>query len=434
MDNRLTRVWRWITWTWNPASEKEASTAIVENLWLHWFPAKVDERSIGWGYSLWLGAASAFLFLILVITGVLLMFFYVPSTEHAYWSIKDIDYVVGFGWLLRNQHRWAAHLMVLVVFLHMLRVFFAGAYRAPRAANWLVGLALLLLTLLLSFTGYLLPWDQLAFWAVTVGTNIAKEVPLAGEALRFVLLGGTEIGQSALVRFYVLHVVALPAAVALLFGYHMWRVRRDGGLAVTDPAAAPLPAAGETVAVQGKTYSLFGVTPGTSLETRAARPQADDAAVASSPHLLRRLILVFLAVFTLTIILSLISGAPLEEAANPSVTPNPAKAPWYFLWLQELLAVTTIRLGRWTISGGFVGGIVIPGVLLLAAAVWPFLDRSPLHTIGRWFPRERRVQNAVFALIAIAIAILVLIGVLMRGPYWQLYWPWQAWPELPRRL
>jgi len=434
MRTRLTRLWRWLTWTWSPASEREASTAIVENLWLHWFPAKVDEESFGWRYSYWLGAISAFLFLILTVTGILLMFFYVPSTDKAYWSIKDIDYVVGFGWLLRNQHRWAAHLMVLVVFLHMLRVFFTGAYREQRAVNWLVGLVLLLLTLLLSFTGYLLPWDQLAFWAVTVGTNIAKEVPVVGEGIRFVLLGGTEIGQSALVRFYVLHVVVLPGAVLLLFAYHMWRVRRDGGLAVTDPAAAPLPAATRTSPAEGKTYSLCGVTPGTSLETRAARPQRDEAGAASSPHMLRRLILVFLAVFTVTIILSLLSGAPLEEAANPSLTPNPAKAPWYFLWLQELLAVTTIRMGQITISGGLVGGIIIPGVLLTAAAVWPFLDRTPLRTIGKWFPPERRMQNAVFALVAVAIAVLVLIGLLMRGPYWQLYWPWQAWPQLPTRL
>src|SRR5512141_2575258 len=238
MRAQLTRLWRWITWTWNPASELQASTAIVENLWLHWFPAKVAEESFAWRYSLWLGAISAFLFLILTVTGVLLMFFYVPSTQQAYWSIKDIHYVVGFGWLLRNQHRWAAHLMVLAVFAHMLRVFFTGAYRAQRAANWLVGLLLLLITLFLSFTGYLLPWDQLAFWAVTVGTNIAKEAPLVGEAIRFVLLGGTEIGQSTLVRFYVLHVVVLPGVMLVLFAYHMWRVRRDGGLAVTDPAAA----------------------------------------------------------------------------------------------------------------------------------------------------------------------------------------------------
>ena len=434
MRSRLTRLWRWISWSWSPASEREASTAIVENLWLHWFPAKIDERSFGWSYSLWLGVIAAVLFVILTVTGVLLMFFYVPSTEHAYWSIKDIHYVVGFGWLLRNQHRWAAHLMVLVVFLHMLRVFFTGAYRAQRSANWLAGLALLLLTLLLSFTGYLLPWDQLAFWAVTVGTNIAKEVPVFGDSLRFVLLGGTEIGQSALVRFYVLHVFVLPAALLLLFAYHMWRVRRDGGLAVTDPAATPLPEPKRTSPAPAKTYSLFGVTPGASLETRAAQPHVDGEGASSSPHLVRRLILVFLAVFTVTIILSLISGAPLEEAANPSITPNPAKAPWYFLWLQELLAVTTIRLGGVTVSGGLVGGIIIPGVLLTLAAVWPFLDRSPLPTIGRWFPRERRVQNTVFALVAVGIAILVLIGLLMRGPYWQLYWPWQAWPTLPRRL
>jgi cytochrome b-561 len=434
MRDRLARLWRRISWSWSPASEREASTAIVENLWLHWFPAKIDERSFGWSYSLWLGVIAAVLFVILTVTGALLMFFYVPSTERAYWSIKDIDYVVGFGWLLRNQHRWAAHLMVLVVFLHMLRVFFTGAYRAQRSVNWLVGLALLLLTLLFSFTGYLLPWDQLAFWAVTVGTNIAKEAPVFGDGLRFILLGGTEIGQSALVRFYVLHVFVLPALVTLLFAYHMWRVRRDGGLAVTDPAATPAPEATRTSPAPTKTYSLFGVTPGTSLETRAALPRADGEGASSSPHVLRRLILVFLAVFTVTVVLSLISGAPLEEAANPSVTPNPAKAPWYFLWLQELLAVTTIRLGRFTVSGGLVGGIIIPGVLLVAAAVWPFLDRSPLHTIGRWFPRERRVQNTVFALIALGIAALVLIGLLMRGPYWQLYWPWQSWPKLPRRL
>jgi cytochrome b-561 len=434
MRARLTRLWQWITWTWNPASEREASTAIVENLWLHWFPAKIAEDSLAWSSSLWLGTISASLFLILIVTGVLLMFFYVPSTQQAYWSIKDIHYVVGFGWLLRNQHRWAAHLMVLAVFAHMLRVFFTGAYRAQRAANWLVGLVLLLLTLFLSFTGYLLPWDQLAFWAVTVGTNIAKEAPIIGEALRFVLLGGTEIGQSTLVRFYVLHVFVLPAAVLVLFAYHMWRVRRDGGMAVTDPAAAAPSEPSAAPPNPGKTYSLFGVTPGTSLEVRAARPQSDEAAAFSSPHLLRRVMLVFLAVFTVTVVLSLVSGAPLEEPANATLTPNPAKAPWYFLWLQELVAITTVRLGTFTISGGFLGGILVPGILLLAAVAWPFLDRSPLHTVGRWFPRERRLQNGVLGIIALAIFLLVLIGLLMRGPYWQLFWPWQAWPELPRRM
>jgi cytochrome b-561 len=433
MRESLKQLWRRGTWTWNPASEREASSAIVENLWLHWFPAKVAEESFSWSYSLWLGTIAACLFFILTVTGILLMFFYVPSTGQAYWSIKDIHYVVGFGWLLRNQHRWAAHLMVLVVFLHLLRVFFTGAYRAQRAWNWQVGLLLLLLTLFLSFTGYLLPWDQLAFWAVTVGTNIAKEAPLVGKEIRFMLLGGTEIGQSTLIRFYVLHVVALPAVVGVLFAYHMWRIRRDGGMAVTDGA---IQEPGEAVAegATAKTYSLFGLTPGTTLEVRAAAPGGEEGRVSSSPHLLRRVMLVFLAVFTVTIILSLVSGAPLEEAANPSLTPNPAKAPWYFLWLQELVAVTTVRVGGYTFSGGLVGGILVPGVLLGAGVVWPFLDRSPRHTIGKWFAPERRVQNAVLAVIALGILVLVLIGLLMRGPYWQLYWPWQAWPVLPRRL
>ena len=237
-----------------------------------------------------------------------------------------------------------------------------------------------------------------------------------------------------LVRFYVLHVFVLPAAVLVLFAYHMWRVRRDGGMAVTDPASTGIDAPREASPVAGKTYSLFGVTPGTSLETRAAGPLSDEAATFSAPHLLRRLMLVFLAVFTLTIVLSLISGAPLEEPANATLTPNPAKAPWYFLWLQELVAITTLRLGALTLSGGLIGGILVPGVLLAAGVAWPFLDRSPLRTIGRWFPRERRLQNTVLCVIALIMLVLVLIGMLMRGPYWQLYWPWQAWPEMLRRL
>ncbi len=169
--------WRKVMWAWAPESERESSEAIVRNLWLHWFPAKVSRRSMSWSYSLWLGTATACLFFILTVTGVMLMFFYVPSTERAYGSIKDLQFAVSFGRLLRNQHRWAAEGMVAVVFLHLARVFFTGAYRGPRAINWLNGVVLFLATLLLSFTGYLLPWDQLAFWAITVGTNIASQAP-----------------------------------------------------------------------------------------------------------------------------------------------------------------------------------------------------------------------------------------------------------------
>ncbi len=430
---RLGDAWRRLTWTWNPASEHESGDAIVRNLWLHWFPAKVARQSASWNYSLWLGAASVFLFLILNVTGLLLMFFYVPSTERAYGSMKDLDYAVTLGWLLRNQHRWAAHAMVAVVFLHMARVFFTGAYREQRAWNWLVGLGLLLATLLASFTGYLLPWDQLAFWAVTVGTNIAREAPIIGDWIRFVLLGGSEIGQNALLRFYVLHVFFLPAIIWVLFAYHMWRVRRDGGLAAVEPirlARAVQPKATPAT----KSYSLFGLTRGTSVVVRSSTELEEKDEVFASPNLTRRLVLVFLIVFNVTLLWSLLAGAPLEEAANAAVTPNPAKAPWYFLWLQELVASTTIPIGGVRISGGLIGGIIVPGILLSVAAIWPWLDRSPADSAGVWFPRRRRRQNLTFTLIFAIIIALILIDVFLRGPYWHLYWPGTSWPAMPRRL
>jgi quinol-cytochrome oxidoreductase complex cytochrome b subunit len=313
------------------------------------------------------------------------------------------------------------------------RVFFTGAYRGSRGINWIVGVALLLATLLLSFTGYLLPWDQLAFWAVTVGTNIAREAPFIGKSLRFLLIGGTEIGQTTLLRFYVLHVVVIPAAVLVLFGYHMWRVRKDGGLAAVEPLRrqrTPRP----TTPSPTKSYSIFGVTRGASVETLASTTLEEEDVAFSSPELVRRIILVFLLVFNLTLMLSILFDAPLEEAANPFVTPNPAKAPWYFLWLQELVASTTVRVRGFSISGGFIGGILVPGVLLVVAAAWPFLDRSPSETEGVWFAPQRRLQTVVFTVIALLVVALIIVGVYFRGPSWGLYWPWQQWPTPPARL
>ena len=430
---RLAALWRTSAWTWAPRSEREAGEAIVHNFWLHWFPNKVAIASARWSYSLWLGTAAASQFLILLVTGMLLMFFYVPSVERAYWSMKDLRFAVSFGWLLRNQHRWAAHLMVGTTFLHMARVFFTGAYRGPRAVNWLVGIALLLATLLLSFTGYLLPWDQLAFWAVTVGTNIAREAPLAGDSIRFLLLGGTEIGQATLLRFYVLHVFVLPVVVLLLFAYHMWRIRKDGGLAAVEPMLS-VRAPRATAPSPSKSYSIFGVTRGVSIQTLATTTLEEEDVAFSSPELVRRIILIFLLVFNLTLLLSVLFDAPLEQAANPAVTPNPAKAPWYFLWLQELVASTTVRVGSFTVSGGFVGGILVPGVLLLLAAAWPFLDRTPVSAEGRWFATPRRRQNLVFSLVALGIVALILLSMYCRGPSWGFYWPWQPWPQPPTSL
>lgn len=430
---RIAELWRKLTWTWAPESQREAGEAIVRNLWLHWFPAKVARQSLSWNYSFWLGTATAVLYLILNVTGLLLMFFYVPSTERAYGSIKDLDFAVSFGRLLRNQHRWAAHAMVATAFLHMVRVFFTGAYRGPRAWNWLIGLGLLLSTLLASFTGYLLPWDQLAYWAVTVGTNIAREAPVVGDSIRFVLLGGTVINQNALLRFYVLHVFFLPAVIWVLFAYHMWRVRKDGGLAVVEQVRAERVLQPKELP-KSKSYSLFGLTRGTSVAVMSSTELEEKDLTFSSPDLARRLALVFLVVFNLTLLLAIFFNAPLEQAANPAVTPNPAKAPWYFMWLQELVAWTTIPLGPIRISGGLIGGILVPGLLLGLAAIWPFADRSPRRTEGAWFPRERRTQNAVFAILIAAIVVEMGIGILLRGPYWHLYWPGTPWPQMPRQF
>ena len=182
-----------------------------------------------------------FLFVVETITGVLLMFYYRPTVEYAYQDMKDLEFAVTFGLFLRNMHRWAAHGMVLTVILHMCRVFYTGSYKPPREYNWCIGVILLVLTLLLSFTGYLLPWDQLAFWAVTVGTNMAKATPIMGAEgpfpilsemsdICFYLRGSVDISGNTLLRFYVLHCIGLPLAAVGLMGIHFWRIRKDGGI------------------------------------------------------------------------------------------------------------------------------------------------------------------------------------------------------------
>jgi quinol-cytochrome oxidoreductase complex cytochrome b subunit len=431
--------WEKIRWSWLPKSNREAGDSVVKNFLLHWFPAKVTRQSLSWNYSFWLGTISAVLFLILVLTGIPLMFLYVPSVERAYLSVKDIEFAVSYGWFLRGLHRISAHLMVAVVFLHMVRVFLTGAYKNGNAANqnrplnWIIGIVLLLLTLLLSFTGYLLPWDQLAYWAITVGTNIASAAPLVGDSMRFFLLGGTTIEQNTLIRFYVLHCFFLPLLVTLLFSYHMWRVRKDGGLACTDKLSLEQKKE-EVTPIKSKTYSLLGITSGSSVHVETTIVDDDQHTVMSSPNLTRRLLVVSLGTLAVASILTIIFRAPLEAAANPAVTPNPAKAPWYFLWLQELVTTTTFTIGGFTVNGALIGGIVLPGLLVLAAIAWPYLDKSPLRSVGVWWAEDRRRQNIVFLVIVAAILILTVIGTFLRGPYWNWYWPWQSWPEMPRKF
>src|SRR3954463_11676000 len=231
-------------------SPRNRSYVIMNSVLYHLHPVKVKRHAVKVSYTLCLGGLSFFLFILLTVTGIFLMFFYRPTAAQAWNDIYALQTSVTFGLLVRNMHRWSAHLMVLSVFLHMARVFYHGAYKPPREFNWVIGVVLLLLTLLLSFTGYLLPWDQLAIWAITVGSNMARATPFLGyegpgnqlltidgidmitnaSDARFGLLGARFVGEETLNRFYVLHCVAIPLAAAMLMAIHFWRVRKDGGI------------------------------------------------------------------------------------------------------------------------------------------------------------------------------------------------------------
>ena len=426
-------------WSFRPQSDREAGDAIVSNFMLHWFPAKISKASMAWNYSFWLGTISAALFFLLILSGLPLLFLYVPSVERAYQSVKDIEFVVTFGSWIRAVHRISAHLMVIVVALHLMRVFLTGGYKngagrnQRREVNWVIGVVMFLTTLFLSFTGYLLPWDQLAFWAVTVGTNIASSIPIIGPDVRELLIGGRTIEQATLIRFYVLHVVVLPGLLGVLFAYHMWRVRKDGGLARAD-AETVLEAAQPAPVVSSKTYTLLGVVRGTAPTVSAKSLEAPDTTVNAVPDLVRRAAIATLGTIAIVSIMSVFIASPLEEPANALVTPNPAKAPWYFLWLQEIVTDTTIRIGSYTLNGAFVGGVILPGLLVGLMTFWPWLDRSANAAAGVWFAASRRTQNIVFLLIILSVLALTFVGMVLRGPYWNIYWPWETWPDIPGRI
>jgi cytochrome b6 len=229
-DLRETKVWRSVFRSGAGSSTLHRALAVQQNVFLHLASVKMRRRSLAFSATWYLGTLTLATFLILVITGILLMLYYHPSVPQAYADMKDLQFVVSAGLFLRNLHRWSAHAMVFLVFAHMFKVFYRGAYRPPREFNWVVGVILLLLTLFLSYTGYLLPWDQLAFWAITVGSNIMSAVPILGLKTRFLMLGGNTVNANALLRFYVLHCVILPMVAGLFIAIHFWRIRKDGGL------------------------------------------------------------------------------------------------------------------------------------------------------------------------------------------------------------
>ncbi len=439
-------------WKGVPADDRGRMRMVLDSLVLHVHPAKVPASTLRWTYTWGLGGLSALLLMVLMVTGVMLLNNYTPAVPQAYLDILALRASVWFGEFLRNLHHWSANLLIVIAGLHLLRVFATGAYRPPRELNWLIGLAMFLLILGSNFTGYLLPWDQLAYWAVTVGTSILSYIPLVGEGISRMLLGGAEVGSRTLLNFYSLHIAILPLIIFGLMMFHFWRVRKDGGL--TRPKAA-----------------------GEAASARVER-------VTTIPHLVQRELVYALGWLAALFVFSMLVPAPLEGIANPDVSPNPAKAPWYFLGLQELLLhfhplVAAVILPGLALLGLFllpfvdvegenVGvyfrsargrgmALLAIGLGLLLTPAWVLLDEYVLHW-AEWLPgwhsllsngvvplslvglvlfflddvvhihfrasREERILF-MFMFLATAFFVLTVIGIFFRGPGMALYWPWE---------
>jgi quinol-cytochrome oxidoreductase complex cytochrome b subunit len=351
-----------------PRTDGERARTVIGTFVLHLRPVRVPEGAIRFTHTFGLGGMSLVLLLLLAATGSLLMLVYRPVPGEAYESIATLEGSVLFGAFVRAVHHWSANALVVVSVLHLLRVFFKGGHRDGRELNWLVGLALLALVAGSCFTGYLLPWDQLAYWAVTIVTGMAGYVPLAGAGLARLLRGGDEIGPATLVSFYALHTQWLPAAIFFLAGFHFWRVRKAGGVVL--PPDAPREEGGAPRRV------LF------------------------LPHLLMRETAVALALVAGVAVFAALVRAPLGEAANPGMSPNPAKAPWYFLGFQELL----VHLHP------FFAVVVFPLAGAIALAVLPYLpaEEGPR---GAWFlsPTGRRASRLAALAAFVAVPLYVVL-------------------------
>jgi quinol-cytochrome oxidoreductase complex cytochrome b subunit len=326
------------------------------NFYYHLHPPTIPERETRPFYTFGLGGISLLLFLVLGITGVIEMFLYVPTPEGAHDSIRQITYMAPFGWFLRNMHFWGGQLMVGTVILHMARVVFSGGYKSRRL-NWLIGVALLFLTLVINFTGFVLRWDQDTAWALMVGTNLVKSIPGIGTALHDFLIGGESVGGPALLRFYTWHVLALVLVASVLTTWHIFRIRRDGG--ISHQNAKP----------------------------RVGREQ-----------LIRIEIMAMLLTLAVLFGMSLGLDAPLGPPADPTALITEPKAPWFFLWIQELLRV----------ASPFLAGILVPVAILVLLGLLPYaFDRSQ-EGVAVWFNKQGRLAQVVFLAILIGAIALTL--------------------------
>ena len=427
--------------------------SVEKSLILHARPIRIPRRVLRFTHTFGLGGMALVLFMMLVGTGLLMIFIYEPSPERAYQSIVFMQQEILFGRLIRGVHYWSANLLIGVTALHMLRVFLTGAFHGPRQSNWIIGLSLLFLILMSGFTGYLLPWDQISYWAVTICTEMLGYMPGIGQTLQRVILGGEEIGSATVINFYALHTIVVPLLLVALMTWHFWRVRLAGGV----------------------------VVPRDSTDG----PRTGMDYVPYIPNLLLRELAVGLILIAFVLLLAIFFSAPLGEPANPGLSPNPAKAPWYFVGLQELLlhfhplfavfiipamlaiAIVTVPYQRYDseVSGnwfltrkGRSTAADAASTALLITPLWVALDEFVLGP-GGWLPgtppvisnglfpcaaiaigivafylllkkyfkaSKNEAVQALFVLLAVSFMVLTVIGVWFRGAGMALVWPWQT--------
>lgn len=415
-------------------SDRSRAVSIFKNnIFLHIQGVKTHTNTLRPTYTLGLGLILFFLLIITVVSGVLLMIYYNPSIENAYNSVKDINYVVFAGKLMRNIHKWGGEGMNVAIMLHMARVFYTGSYIKRREFNWVVGIVLLVLTFGINLSGYMLPWDQLAYWALLLVANIIQSPREITEALgitkyfdfgglsKELFLGGTVAGKEALTRVYLLHIVFLPLILFIFVGVHFWRIRKDGGLTKPD-IYEPKPSDSNLMGIPDNKGGIFPTNKTDGImELAQGRTPAVDKAVENSvlswPNLLVAELAVFVATLAGVVVFSFFIDAPLKELANPLIPENPAKSPWYFLGLQELLSYSA-----------FMGGVGLPGIALLGLALIPYLDREQDY-IGIWFSNK---QGKLVALQALVAGTIVNIGLLVFTVNFGWFRNW--WPKVPQLL
>ncbi|MAS32612.1 MAG: hypothetical protein CL610_01310 [Anaerolineaceae bacterium] len=338
-------------------------TPHADGFWLHMRPSYFNVDMTGIYPTFRLGWLSTYFVFFETITGIILMFWYTPSPEIAYGNMLSMLNNVPFGQFVRDLHRLGAEAMVLIVFLHMLRTFYTGSYKKPRQFTWFTGVVLLIVTGFLSFTGYLLPWDQLALWAVTIGASMAEASPLIGEQANMIMRGGPEMGANGLLRFYMAHVLLLPVLLFVFTGVHYYKVIIHGH---------SLPPRTENIG-----------------EDTAKRVPLDKRAYFIPDVLTSEVMWFAVTTFIMIVLCVWFYHAPLESHADPQVTPLGTTAPWYFLWIQGAL-----KLGDKTFWG-----VIFPTILLGFLMVVPYIDLTP----SRRFADRRLALSISFVMLSLTV-------------------------------